>query len=67
MNTPTPQCDYDSGSMYGNRPLCDKPSTHRVTYRVPCYGSSTSYVCERHVTPTLGRLYPYETIVRELS
>ena len=53
------KCGYDSGSMTGNRPLCDRASVADITYDVPCYGQFVAHVCERHKDATLGRIYPY--------
>lgn len=54
----TTRCTYDSGSMTGCRPLCDAPATRVVAYTLPCYGTLRAPVCDRHLSPTLGRIYP---------
>lgn len=52
------KCDYDSGSMYGNVPLCDREATVAITYRNGSTGPLTAAVCDRHNLATQGRAYP---------
>lgn len=56
-------CEYDNGSMYGNRPACSSPATTTATYSVPCYGSFTVHLCSRHIRSMAGRVYPSELVV----
>lgn len=51
-------CQYDSGSMYGNRPLCAQKATHIVTYRNGSGAPMRTAVCARHLGPMQGRVYP---------
>lgn len=51
-------CDFDTGSMYGNRPVCDRPAQWTVTYR-SCGDRLVSHVCARHLRAEVGRVYPY--------
>lgn len=51
-------CSYDSGAMTDCVPLCDSPATHIVTYRNGSYGPFAAPMCERHVQPMQGRVYP---------
>lgn len=52
------KCSYDSGSRYGNQPLCDQPATHVVVYRNGSYGPFRAATCPRHLTATQARAYP---------
>jgi hypothetical protein len=51
-------CQYDSGAMTECRPLCDRPATHAVIYHNGTSGPFTARVCDRHLSPMLGRVYP---------
>lgn len=59
-------CSYDSGSMDGCRPLCDSRPTYRLLSLMSCYGWIAEDLCNRHVKPMLGRIYPERYTVREL-
>ena len=50
-------CEYDSGSMYGCVPLCDRRSEYVVTYHNGSYPGKIS-VCKAHLNATKGRVYP---------
>jgi hypothetical protein len=52
------KCEYDSGSMYGNRPLCARQADYKVSYSNGSYGPFTARVCKRHLDPTKARIYP---------
>lgn len=57
-----PTCTYDTGSMYGNAPACDRPADVIVTQaRSGGYGPFTSPVCKRHQAATENRAYPTPT------
>lgn len=58
-------CEYDTGSMYGCLPACDKPSSVRLTYKSPCYPVASLELCSRHVDPMRARLYPYRIVAVE--
>lgn len=55
----TKQCTYDSGSMTGCQPLCDKPATYVVIKRA-CGGYPELALprCAKHVAATQNKLYP---------
>jgi hypothetical protein len=55
---PMTVCEYDSGLMFGNVPLCSSPASFTVTYRNGSIGPFTVAVCERHLSATRGRVYP---------
>lgn len=59
----TLKCEYDSGAMYGNRALCDKVAKWNVTYSNGSFSSLTIATCERHLDPTLARVYPSRTVI----
>jgi hypothetical protein len=59
------RCEYDSGSMPGNRPLCDRPADVRVAYSNGSY-SLTVDVCKQHLASTEARVYPSRAEVTEL-
>lgn len=52
------ECQYDSGSMYGNVPICDRVATVAITYQFGHYGPRTVHVCDKHVRATRGRVFP---------
>lgn len=62
-----PRCTYDTGSMFGNVPVCDARAMWDVTYEIGSGGPLVESVCERHVGPTRGRVFPGEvsTVRRE--
>lgn len=51
-------CSYDSGAATDCVPLCSKTATHIVVHRNGSYGPFESPMCERHVRPMEGRVYP---------
>jgi hypothetical protein len=55
---PAIKCQRDSGSMYGNVPICSERATVRSEYDVPCYGTFVNYLCARHARSESGRVYP---------
>ena len=50
-------CKHDSGSMYGNVPLCDRPATWKIDYHNGTYVLVT-YACDQHRRVTEARVYP---------
>jgi hypothetical protein len=53
---PSTSCQYDSGSMTGCRPLCDRPATVRGSYANGSYGPFLVDLCDRHVLPFRARV-----------
>ena len=58
------RCDFDSGSITGCRPLCDRAARHTITYQ--SYGPHvhTSNVCAHDLDARLARIYPYSHLVK---
>jgi len=61
------RCSYDTGSMYGCQPACDKAATTVVTYRNGSSGPLRAAVCDRHTGPMQGRAYPGVISVERLT
>jgi hypothetical protein len=50
-------CTADSGSMTGNRPICDAPATRELTYE-GYRGPYVTRLCDRHAKGLSARIYP---------
>lgn len=59
-------CEYDSGSMFGNVPICDAPAVWMLVYRNGSYGPFTMRVCDAHALPMQGRVFPSSVTVTGL-
>ena len=49
-------CQYDSGSMYGNQPLCSQPAEHLIHYHNGSSGPLTLAVCRKHLDAARGAI-----------
>lgn len=54
-------CDYDSGTMTGCRPLCDRPAEYVGTYSNGTT-PAVARVCADHRRPTEDRAYPSRVV-----
>lgn len=61
------RCEYDSGSMYGNRPACDTFASYDVTYRNGSFSSLTIAVCTAHLPNIEARIYPSRTVIEHCT
>lgn len=52
------KCEYDSGSMYGNRPLCSAPAKYVVVERSGMGKPFRNLSCEKHRKNFEARAYP---------
>jgi hypothetical protein len=61
------KCKMDSGSMYGNVPMCDREAKYIVTYHNGTYGPFSTPVCEEHLNAVRGAAYPGVDSVEPIS
>lgn len=59
------QCRFDTGSMSDCQPACSAPATRLLSY--DGYGGRyTIELCQPHVAPMRGRVFPSKATVSEI-